>query len=242
MPLRPMTPPSASSPRRLPVRGATSLSFLLAALALAFTLLHNCAFAQTPTLLGDLDADSKPTVLDLQRLLNHLTPGRDEFHLVPNLLPYADINEDGLINTNDVLLLQDAILVRSALPNPYAAPILNAPVVATNGSAITISGVARPNRRIVITGGRLAVFVNSDSNGLFTAEVQLRANQVNAIYITATNATFTAGIPQPLRVLQDSQPPNLFIDFPTNGATLHTDSTIVAGRVGDSLSGYAASW
>ena len=196
--------------------------------------------AQTPTLLGDLDADTKPTVIDLQRLLNHINSSQlSTPPLSTQLLPYADLNEDGIINTNDVLLLQDAILGRSALPNPYAAPILNAPVVATNGSSISISGVARPNRRIVITGGRLAVFVNSDSNGLFTAEVQLRANQVNTIYVTATNATFTAGIPQPLRVLQDSQPPNLFIDFPTNGTTLYTESTIVAGRVGDSLSGYA---
>ena len=89
-----------------------------------FSLHH--AFAQQPTLLGDLDADAKPTVLDLQKLLNHIS-GKDEFHLVPNLIPYADLNEDGLINTNDVRLLTDAILGRGALPNPYAAPIVSAP-------------------------------------------------------------------------------------------------------------------
>ena len=143
------------------------------------------SFAQ-PARLGDLDADGQPTVLDLQRLLNHLNSGRAEIHLVPNLLPYADLNEDGVINTNDVLLLQDAILGRSTLPNPYAPPVANVPTVATNGDTITLTGVARPNRQILITGGRFAVFVRSDSNGLFSAEVLLRANQVNALFVTAS--------------------------------------------------------
>lgn len=227
--------------KHLKVRGATCLGSVLAALALSFALLHTCAVAQQPLLLGDLDADTRPTVLDLQRLLNHLNAGTNAANsgvLAASFLPYADLNEDGLVNTNDLVLIQNAILGLSTLPNPYAAPVLNVPITATNGNSITITGTARPNRRIVITGGRFAVFANSDSNGFFTAQVQLRANQVNAIYVTATNATFTAGIPQPLRVLQDSQPPNLFIDFPTNGATLYTSNTIVAGRVGDSLSGF----
>jgi alpha-tubulin suppressor-like RCC1 family protein len=188
-----------------------------------------------PLLLGDLDSDGRPTVLDLQRLINHLNGSNA---LTVAVRPFGDINEDGVINTNDLALLQDAILGLSTLPNPYAAPVVNATVVATNGSSITFTGVARPNRRIQITGGHFAVFANSDSNGLFSAEVQLRPNQVNAIFVTASSSNFVAGIPQPLRVLQDSQPPNLFIDFPTNGATLYTDTTVVAGRVGDSLSGY----
>ena len=48
----------------------------------------------------------------------------------------------------------------------------------------------------------------------------------------------TSGIPQPLPILQDSEPPHLFIDFPSDGQTLATSNTVVAGRVGDMLSGF----
>ena len=44
-------------------------------LALVLLLLSTvCIPAQQPTLLGDLDADGQITVIDLQKLLNHLTP------------------------------------------------------------------------------------------------------------------------------------------------------------------------
>ena len=222
------------------VRGPILPHYLFPTLAAVFTLLHMCAVAQLPMTLGDLDADRVPTVVDLQQLLNHInSPQLSTPSLSASLLPYADINEDGFVNTNDVFLLQDAILGRSTLPNPYAVPVVNISTTATNGDTVTITGTARPNRRIMITGGQLVVFASSGTNGQFTAQVRLRRNQVNALFVTATNATFTAGIPQPLRVLQDSQSPNLFIDFPTNGTTLHSESTVIAGRVGDSLSGFA---
>ena len=46
-------------------------AWLVVALLSIFSTYH--APAQ-PSRLGDLDADSKPTVLDLQRLLNHIVP------------------------------------------------------------------------------------------------------------------------------------------------------------------------
>ncbi|HWN93869.1 MAG TPA: hypothetical protein VNT99_02445, partial [Methylomirabilota bacterium] len=42
----------------------------------------------------------------------------------------------------------------------------------------------------------------------------------------------------PIDILQDSLAPYLFIDFPTNGSVLTTSNTLVAGRVGDALSGF----
>ncbi len=217
--------------------GLQCLRTLVTTVAIFFvlTLLSPLALAQ-PARLGDLDSDGIPTAIDLVRLIGHIGQTNP---LANSLLPYADINEDGAIDFKDVRLLQDAILGRASLPSPYSAPIVSASTLATNGSVITITGTARPNRYILITGGRYAVFGRADSNGVFTAQVNLRPNQVNALYVMATNGTFTAGTPQPLRVLQDSQRPNLFIDFPTNGATLYTESTVVAGRVGDSLSGFA---
>ena len=76
----------------LKARGATCLGSFLAALTLTFVFLHTCAVAQTPTLLGDLDADTKPTVLDLQRLLNHINSSQlSTPPLSTQLLPYADV-------------------------------------------------------------------------------------------------------------------------------------------------------
>jgi hypothetical protein len=73
-----------------------------------------------PTRLGDLDADGRATVLDLVRLLGHLNTSNP---LSTALEPYGDIDENGVIDTNDVTLLQNAILGSYALPNPFAAPI-----------------------------------------------------------------------------------------------------------------------
>src|SRR6266516_349714 len=41
----------------------------------------------------------------------------------------------------------------------------------------------------------------------------LRPNRLNTLFVTATNV-LEPSTPAPIRILQDSQPPNLFIDFP----------------------------
>jgi len=107
--------------------------------ALLFLFCRSAALAQV-ALLGDLDQDGKPTVLDLQRLINHL----NRTHLFSDALaPYGDLNEDGLINTNDLQQLQNAILGLTTLPNPYAAPVASAPVDATNGTGFFVGPVLR---------------------------------------------------------------------------------------------------
>ena len=222
------------------MRQASGISHDCRQLALVLILLiwiaGSSAPAQyTPTRLGDLDTDGRPTVLDLTRLIGHLNGSNI---LSASLQPWADINEDGQVNTNDLALLQNAILGLAPLPNPYSAPVLNAQVSATNGSSIVITGTARPNRQILVTGGRFAVFAVADSNGRFSVTVDLRLNQLNNLFVTALSSNFPAGTPQPFRILQDSQPPNLYIDFPTNGQTLYTSNTVIAGRVGDMLSGF----
>jgi hypothetical protein len=83
-------------------------------------LLFSARVIAQPTRLGDLDADGRATVLDLVRLLGHLNTSNP---LSTALEPYGDIDENGVIDTNDVTLLQNAILGSYALPNPFAAPI-----------------------------------------------------------------------------------------------------------------------
>ena len=190
---------------------------ILLRLLLLLLLLAPGRLTALPLLLGDLDSDSRPTILDLVRLIGHVNGGTP---LSSDLLPYGDINEDGVINQADLDLLQNAILGLTSLPNPYAPPIVSAPVTATNGSTIVVSGVARPNRQILIQGGQTPVLAVSDANGLFTATVLLQGNRVNNLFLTTSNSTFTSGIPQPLKILQDSEPPHLFIDFPSDSQTV----------------------
>src|SRR5258706_86775 len=207
---------------------------LKSAFPLALFLCALTARAQ-PLRLGDLDGDGQPTVLDIVRLIAHLTGAQT---LSPALAPFADLNEDGVVNQSDVDILQSAILGQRTLPNPYSAPIVSAPVGSTNGQNILLTGIARPNRTIVVSGGQETVFGQADSNGLFSVNVTLQSNRVNSLFVTASNGTFTSGIPQPLKIIQDSQPPSVFIDFPTNAQSLTTSNTVVAGRVGDLLSGF----
>src|SRR5262249_18927347 len=154
------------------------------------------------------------------------------------LVPWGDVNEDGVIDQRDVDLIADAILGITPLPNPYASPLVSAPVASTNGTNILLTGVARPNRTIIVQGGQGTFFAMADSNGLTGVNVTLQSNRVNNPFRPGSNAPYTAGTPQPVKIIQDSQPPSLFIDFPTNNQVLTTSNTVIAGRVGDMLSGF----
>jgi hypothetical protein len=154
------------------------------------------------------------------------------------LLAFGDVDESGAIDQTDVDIIADAILGLGPLPDPFAPPVINAPVTATNGSGILITGVSRPHRNITVQGGQGVFNAVADASGRFTINILLQSNRLNTLHFTASNSSFTAGTPQPLRIIQDSEPPSLYLDFPTNGQTLFTSNSVIAGRVGDMLSGF----
>ncbi len=185
--------------------------------------------------LGDLDADGQPTVLDLVRLIQHINGTGP---LSAALLPYGDVDESGAIDRADVDLIGDAILGLVPLPNPYEAPLVSTPIPATNGGNLVISGLARPHRVVTVSGGAGTATATADAQGRFTVTVVLQSNRVNNLFFMASNSVFTSGTPQPVKVIQDSEPPSLHLDFPTNDQVLTTSRTVIAGRVGDLLSGF----
>jgi len=65
-----------------------------------------------PTAMGDLDGDGQPTVLDMTLLVGYL---RDTNSLRPQVAVFADVNRDGVINSNDIPALANAILGRTVL-------------------------------------------------------------------------------------------------------------------------------
>jgi hypothetical protein len=68
--------------------------------------------------------------------------------------------------------------------------------------------------------------------------VPLNGNRLNRLFVSAVNEFGQSSPPAPIDILQDSTAPYLFIDLPTNGMVLTAENTLVAGRVGDTLSGF----
>ncbi len=80
----------------------------------ALVLWQGLAFG-VPTKLGDLDEDGQATVLDVVILQNHL---QGSSFLSPSLLPFADVNKDGVVNAVDATVLADIVLQRLPLEDP----------------------------------------------------------------------------------------------------------------------------
>jgi hypothetical protein len=76
--------------------------------------------AATPAALGDLDADGVPTALDLVRMVNHVA---GVVSLPADLAPFADLNQDGYVNDQDLERLAVSVLGQTPLPPPPLARV-----------------------------------------------------------------------------------------------------------------------
>jgi hypothetical protein len=117
-----------------------------------------------PQKLGDLDADGRATVFDLVRLVNHIN---GTALLSTNLVPFADINQDGYVNDLDVSFLADAILGFRSLPLlPLTTVRQTSPANNESGVAViretilyfsaplSVSAVIGTNQLYAVSGGR----------------------------------------------------------------------------------------
>ncbi len=71
-----------------------------------------CPVDAAPEKIGDFDEDGMATILDVVRLINHVNGTRT---LSSELVPFADINNDGFVDQNDVQGLVDRVLGRLPL-------------------------------------------------------------------------------------------------------------------------------
>ena len=131
-----------------------------------------------PQQLGDLDADGRITVIDLQKLLNHLGGSQPStLQLSTQLLPFADVNEDGYLNQDDVARLRDAIL---GTPIPVnTRPVALEPATGSSEVGVTVRPKAifpKPidiatlnsnNFYATFAGRRLAATITPANNGTF---------------------------------------------------------------------------
>jgi hypothetical protein len=122
-------------------------------------------------------------------------------------------------------------------PLGAGAPVLDPHPSATAEPQIVLTGRAPDAAAVEVSSPTGVVFADL-ADGVFSVTVALRPNSDNPIFLTALAADGTRSAPAATTVTQDSQPPELFIDFPADGAQLTTTSIDVAGRVSDMLSGF----
>lgn len=121
---------------------------------------------------------------------------------------------------------------------PPAAPVLNPHVTMTQAASVTVAGAITASSTVEISSPSGVLNVPA-TGGTFSADVPLRANEVNHVFFTAiSDCGGVRSAPIATAITNDAQPPNLFIDFPPAGAELTVATTDVAGRVSDLLSGF----
>jgi hypothetical protein len=94
-------------------------------------------------MLGDLDEDGQPTILDIVRVLNHLN---GTVTLSDQLQPFADVNQDGFITEIDADLISQAVLGITTLPPvPLARVLSSSPFDGEGGVSVTRKTILRFN-------------------------------------------------------------------------------------------------
>lgn len=162
-----------------------------------------------------------------------------DFQFMPALAPcvgYTATVSNALANDSGALLVP--------LVNPPtiglvpAPPILDPHLTMTNQPTVEITGTALAGSTVEVLGPE-GILVVPVASGAFTADVPLSPDRINNIFFTTiSGCDSTRSASTTTAVTQDSQPPNLFIDFPPDGVEITTATTDVAGRVGDLLSGF----
>lgn len=152
----------------------------------------------------------------------------------------ADVDlSDGTDIVDALFIAQLTVGLRAAL-GLVAAPVLDPHPLVTSDTNITITGTTRPGSTVEVIGPN-GPFVVPAGGGAFSADVPfspLGLNRTSQIFFTTISTCGSCSSPTATTITQDAQPPALSIDSPTNGANLTTAGVTVAGRVGDTLSGF----
>jgi len=184
---------------------------------------------------GDFDGDRDVDFLDTSKFrktyTRTATTSPAEFNAA------ADADDNGIVDATDLALFQAHYL--SVVPGELTPPTLINPPVRTTQRTVTLSGNSAPNSRVLITNGFFVYEGVAGADGSFAIVVGLLSDRIN--YLLVSGDGLTSQDPSklvPVTITQDSTPPFLYIDYPSEGATLATNTVTVTGRVGDTLSGF----
>jgi hypothetical protein len=117
-------------------------------------------------------------------------------------------------------------------------PQVDANPPAIGDDSVELTGTALAGTTVQVVGGRSVVSAVVGANGKFAVGVPLRPNRLNRLFVSAIAASGRGSPQTPAEIIQDSQPPQVFVDFPPANTLLTSDTTVIAGRVGDVLSGF----
>lgn len=127
--------------------------------------------------------------------------------------------------------------VQPGQPFSSVAPTLDPVVTPTNQTTVRLTGRAlQPQGLIRVEGGAASATTTAGDDRRFAVQVDLFANRVHRLFVTETVGSQTSP-PATVTVVQDSQVPRVFIDFPGDGDIVATSVIDVVGRVSDTLSG-----
>ncbi len=154
---------------------------------------------------------------------------------LPQCASYAVNISNSLADPSGMLLSPPATAPSLSGMIAPPAPTLDPHPTITNAGMVTITGAA-PGGAFVELSGPGGSFQFPVTDDVFSADVVLSPNSVNALLFTTISACGgLRGPPTPTSITHDGDPPTLFIDFPANGADITTPTSDVAGRVSDLL-------
>lgn len=210
---------------------------------------------------GDANGDALVDVSDPVYALNYL------FDFGPVLcLDAVDANDDGLADVSDAVYLleflfnfgapppppldtcgidptDDAIGCDGPLPGcpgslgPPSTPVLDAFNPFTADATITLSGDALGANRVIVTTPVGVVEYPVVDDRFDATAIPLLQNAVNNLYFVSVNASDEESSAIQVNVVQDSQAPQLSIQYPLPDSEFATPTIEVLGTVSDSLSG-----
>ncbi len=122
---------------------------------------------------------------------------------------------------------------------PPPPPTVGTHPSSTKDANITLSVSTFGSTTLEVTGTSGNQSVPTDpAGGAVDVNITLVPNRPNQLFFTATSACGVTSAVASTTISNDSQAPDVFIDFPQDGAQIQASTTEVAGRVGDRLSGF----
>jgi hypothetical protein len=178
---------------------------------------------------ADVDDDGRLSITDPIALLLFLFSGGRS---PPE--PFSACGADPTFDGLDCQQFAQCTQPSDALPPPELEPISSP----TSLRVVSLHGQTLPDSNVRVDGGATPATGAADATGSFAIDVELFADRLNRLFAVASDREGRTSPASVLEVIQDGQPPELFVDEPLDGAVLYEATTVVAGRVADTLSGF----